>query len=40
MMHPDLWDMIVAMAKAFVIVSIIDYAFKLGKAVHIAAFFP
>ena len=30
-MHPDHWAIIVAMAKAFIIVSVITYAFKLGQ---------
>ena len=34
MMHPDAWAMIVAMAKAFVIVTVINYAFKLGQLAH------
>lgn len=34
MMHPDTWAMIVAMAKAFVIVTICTYAFKLGQGVY------
>lgn len=34
MMHPDTWEMIVAMAKAFVIVNVIIYAFKIGQYAH------
>lgn len=34
MMHPDHWEMIVAMAKAFVIFTIVTYAFHLGQGVY------
>ena len=33
MMHPDHWDFIVAMARAFVITTVVIYAFKLGHGV-------
>lgn len=35
-MHPDHWEMIVAMARAFVITTVAVFAFKLGQdAYHI-----
>jgi hypothetical protein len=37
MMHPDTWAMIVAMSKAFIMVNVCIYAFKLGQAAYQAA---
>jgi hypothetical protein len=31
MMHPDHWNFIVSMARAFVITTVVVYAFKLGR---------
>ena len=39
MMHPDLWAMLTAMARAFVIVMTVVYAFKLGQDVYQALIF-
>jgi len=34
MMHPDHFDFIVKMAKAFVLSMIAIYAFKVGRTIH------
>jgi len=39
MMHPDHFDFIVVMAKAFVATTICVYAFKLGRAAYYALYF-
>ena len=40
MMHPDHFNFIVIMAKAFIAVSILMYSFKIGRLVYIALFNP